>query len=165
MPQGDDESAPSRLWIVSNRLQVTIYNGAAADFTVERSSGRLATALSCPHAERDCLWLGWPGGHCRSAATRQRPERLLHMDYRCVPVFLSARDIQLFYDGCSNRVLWPLYHFLQVQVTYNDEEWEAYVQANRIFCEVIAQEARGERKEMQTAFWRRPRRSPPSTPC
>jgi trehalose-6-phosphate synthase len=45
MPQCDDESATSRLLIVSNRLPVTIHNGAAADFTIERSSGWLATAL------------------------------------------------------------------------------------------------------------------------
>ena len=45
MPQGDDESATSRLLIVSNRLPVTIHNGTAADFAIERSSGRLATTL------------------------------------------------------------------------------------------------------------------------
>ena len=86
------------------------------------------------------------------------------MDYRCVPVLLSARATRLFYDGCSNRALRSLCHFFQAQAMYNDEEWEAYVQANRIFCEVIAQEVRGERKEMQTAFWRRPRRSTPQPP-
>jgi trehalose-6-phosphate synthase len=78
--------------------------------------GGLATALARPHAERDSLWIGWPGAAVRSAALRQHLERRLRDDYRCVPVFLSAQNIQRYYDGVSNRALWPLLHFFQAQV-------------------------------------------------
>jgi len=64
----------------------------------------------------------------RSAALRQHLERRLRDDYRCVPVFLSAQNIQRYYDGVSNRALWPLLHFFQAQVRYDEVEWEAYVQ-------------------------------------
>jgi len=144
MPHGNDGAAPSRLLLVSNRLPVTIRNEAGADLEITRSTGGLATALARPHADRDSLWIGWPGAAFRSVATRQRLERLLRDDYRCVPVFLGARDIQHYYDGVSNRALWPLLHFFQTQMRYDDAEWEIYVQVNQRFCEAIMREARGD---------------------
>lgn len=48
---------------------------------------------------------------------------------------------------------------------YNDEECEAYVQANRFFCEVIAQEARGERIENANGLLASPPQEPPSPPA
>jgi trehalose 6-phosphate synthase/phosphatase len=59
-------------------------------------------------------------------------------------VFLGARDIQHYYDGVSNRALWPLLHFFQTQMRYDDAEWETYVQVNQRFCEAIMREARGD---------------------
>ena len=139
----DAGEAPHAILIVSNRLPVTMRLTDGSDFTLERSTGGLATALARLHAEQDSLWVGWPGEPVRSVARKQRLERLLRTDHRCVPVFLSARDSQLYYDGFSNRALWPLFHSFQTHVRYHDEEWEAYVQVNRAFCEVIVQEARG----------------------
>ena len=144
MPHGNDGATPSRLLLVSNRLPVTLDHEAGADPTLARSAGGLATALARLHAERDSLWIGWPGAAVRSAATRQRLERQLREESRCVPVFLSTQDIQRYYDGVCNRALWPLLHFVQAQVRYDEAEWEAYVQANRRFCEVIVREAQGD---------------------
>jgi trehalose 6-phosphate synthase/phosphatase len=56
-------------------------------------------------------------------------------------VFLSAQAIQRFYDGFSNRALWPLFHSFQSYFLYNEEEWEAYVNANQVFCDAVLQEA------------------------
>jgi trehalose-6-phosphate synthase len=72
MLHGNDEGAPARLLLVSNRLPVTLRHEAGADVAVTRSAGGLATALARPHAERDSLWIGWPGEAFRSTATRQR---------------------------------------------------------------------------------------------
>ena len=120
MPHATDGGAPARLLLVSHRLPVTLRHEAGADVAVTRSAGGLATALARPHAERDSLWIGWPGEAFRSAATRQRLERQLRDDYRCVPVFLSARDIQHYYDGVSNRALWPLLHLFQAHMRYDE---------------------------------------------
>jgi trehalose 6-phosphate synthase/phosphatase len=116
MPHEHNGATLSRLLLVSNRLPVTIHHEAGTDPTLARSAGGLATALARPHAERDSLWIGWPGAAVRSAALRQHLERRLRDDYRCVPVFLSAQNIQRYYDGVSNRALWPLLHFFQAQV-------------------------------------------------
>jgi trehalose 6-phosphate synthase/phosphatase len=144
MAHATDRGAPTRLLLVSNRLPVTIRHEAGTDLVLTRSAGGLATALARPHADRDSLWVGWPGEAFRSAATRQRLERQLREAYRCVPVFLSARDIRHYYDGVSNRALWPLLHLFQAHMRYDEAEWAAYVQVNQRFCDAVVREAQGD---------------------
>jgi trehalose 6-phosphate synthase/phosphatase len=144
MLYGNGSSPSTRLLIVSNRLPVTIRHETDDTLSVERSSGGLATALSHTHAEMDSLWIGWPGGHFKAGEPRKRIEQLLRHTHRCVPVFLSTQAIQRYYYGFSNRALWPLCHSFQSYLIYNEEEWEAYVNANRAFCDVVLQEAQGQ---------------------
>lgn len=144
MSDGNGSAVSSRLLIVSNRLPVTIRTDADGNYRIERSSGGLATALSHTHTDLDSLWIGWPGDTFRSATSRRRVEQLLRHEHRCVPVFLGTRTIQRYYYGFSNRALWPLFHFFQTYFSYNEEEWEAYVHANRMFCDVVLAEARGD---------------------
>jgi trehalose 6-phosphate synthase/phosphatase len=143
MPYGNGHSPTSRLFIVSNRLPVTIRTTPEGEICIERSSGGLATALARIHSDQDSLWIGWPGGHFRSATVRRRIEQILRNDYRCVPVFLSAQDIQRFYYGFSNHALWPLFHSFQSYFSYGEEQWESYVHANRMFCDAVLKEADG----------------------
>lgn len=144
MPDGNGHSPPSRLLIISNRLPVTISTTQDGEIRIERSSGGLVSALSRTHAEMESLWIGWPGGHFRTAQERTHIAQLLRTEQRCVPVFLSTRAIQQYYYGFSNRALWPLFHSFQTYFTYDETEWEAYVHANRLFCDVVLQEARGD---------------------
>ena len=143
MAQSDGTTAAPRLLIVSNRLPVTIHQDGD-EFTVERSSGGLATALSHPHAAGNSLWLGWPGSAYESDADRRRLTRLLRNTYRFSPVYLTDEQVQRYYYGFSNGALWPLCHFFEAHVVYDDDEWEAYVQVNRLFCDAVAAEVRGD---------------------
>ena len=143
MPPRAHTATTPRLFIVSNRLPVTIKSSPDGEVVIERSAGGLATALACAHLGRDSVWIGWPGGLFRTQSSRNKVERLLREEYRCVPVFLSTRDIQRYYHGFSNRALWPLFHSFQSYFYFHEEEWESYVHVNRLFCNVILQEAQG----------------------
>ena len=143
MAQRDGTTATPRLLIVSNRLPVTIRQDGDG-FAVERSSGGLATALSHPHAARNSLWLGWPGSAYESDDDRRRLTRRLRDTYRFSPVYLTDDQVQRYYYGFSNGALWPLCHFFEAHVVYDDDEWEAYVEVNRLFCDAVAEEVRGD---------------------
>ena len=143
MAQADGTATAPRLLIVSNRLPVTVHQDGD-EFTVQRSSGGLATALSHPHAARDSLWLGWPGSGYESANDRRRLTRLLRDTYRFSPVYLTDEQVQRYYYGFSNGALWPLCHFFEAHVVYDDDEWEAYVEVNRLFCDAVADEMHGD---------------------
>ncbi len=136
--------ATSRLCIISNRLPVTLRETPEGDIAVDRSSGGLASALRQTHVERNSLWIGWPGDHFKDATAQKQVEQLLRDEYHCIPVFLRAEDVQGYYHGFSNNALWPLLHYyFETYFSYDEEEWETYVNVNRQFCEAVLREARG----------------------
>ena len=143
MAPSDGTTVSPRLLIVSNRLPVTIRQDDD-NYAVERSSGGLATALSHPHAALDSLWLGWPGASYDSADDRRRLTRLLRDTYRFSPVYLTDEQVQRYYYGFSNGALWPLCHFFEAHVVYDDDQWEAYVEVNRLFCDAVSEEMHGD---------------------
>ncbi len=136
------EESPSagsghRLLLVSNRLPVTVrVEGGRLEVT--RSSGGLATGLSGPHERSGGLWVGWPGD-----VGRLSPAQRLLLDtklaaLRCVPVLLSEAEVSRFYEGFSNRVLWPLFHYLLEHVPEHSRDWETYRRVNERFADEVA---------------------------
>jgi trehalose 6-phosphate synthase/phosphatase len=127
----------SRLLLVSNRLPVTV-KAEKEHVSVVRSAGGLATGLSGPHERSGGLWIGWPGDVSRlSSAQRARVESQLSA-LRCVPLYLSSSEVSRFYEGYSNRVLWPLCHYLLDRIPRQDRDWEAYAKVNERFAELVA---------------------------
>src|SRR5918996_2634557 len=119
-----------RLLIVSNRLPVTAQVEAGSVHLAEASGG-LATGLRSWHERSDGVWIGWPGDVASYAEDeRQDLERQLRAR-RIEPVYLSADDARRYYDGFSNRVLWPLFHYLVDRVPVDATGWDAYRQANQ----------------------------------
>jgi trehalose 6-phosphate synthase/phosphatase len=127
----------SRLLLVSNRLPVTV-KAEKEKVSVVRSAGGLATGLSGPHERSGGLWIGWPGDVSRlSSAQRTEVESQLEK-LRCVPLYLSSSEVNRFYEGYSNRVLWPLCHYLLDRVPKQDRDWPSYVRVNERFAELAA---------------------------
>src|SRR6059058_2167106 len=126
-----------RLIIVSNRLPLSLTR-EGGEVRLEQSAGGLATGLAGPHERLGGLWVGWPGStEALSEDERARITRQLS-DHRAVPVWLDPDDVKRFYEGYSNGVLWPLFHYLINQVPLHVRDWGAYERANRRFAEVVA---------------------------
>lgn len=53
------------------------------------------------------------------------------------PVFLSATEIEDFYEGFSNETLWPNFHYFNQYTVYNDDLWKAYQKVNRKFAKEL----------------------------
>ncbi len=128
----------SRLLIASNRLPVTLcLEGDGVE--VKPSSGGLATALRGPHARGEGLWFGWPGD-LSAASPEQRAQAEGELAARrLVPVELSADDVARYYDGFSNGVLWPLFHYTIDRVRLDaEDDWRCYQRVNQRFAEALA---------------------------
>jgi trehalose 6-phosphate synthase/phosphatase len=127
----------SRLLLVSNRLPVTVKAEKDA-VSVVRSAGGLATGLSRPHERSGGVWIGWPGDVSRlSGAQRSKVEGQLTA-LRCVPLYLSASEVSRYYEGYSNRVLWPLCHYLLDRMPRHHKDWEVYAKVNERFADLVA---------------------------
>lgn len=132
----------SRLIIASNRLPVTVKLDHG-EVLVARSAGGLATGLRAFHEQSDSLWVGWPGDVSRFDAN-QRAEiesKLAELGTRAV--YLTQGEITRYYEGFSNGVLWPLFHYLADKVEREAwRNWTTYEAVNRRFAEAIAERYR-----------------------
>jgi trehalose 6-phosphate synthase/phosphatase len=134
-------SSSGRLILVSNRMPITV--------RIERdgvelvpSTGGLATGLRPAHERMNGLWFGWPGTS-RRLSPRQRAqldERLA--EQRLVPIHLSATEVQRFYHGFSNGVLWPLFHYSLDNMPIDVHDWRTYHDVNTRFADAVAAQHR-----------------------
>jgi trehalose 6-phosphate synthase len=69
---------------------------------------------------------------------KERVRRDLHEKFSCIPVFLSDDLADLHYNGFSNSILWPLFHYHPGEMNFDEDAWKAYTEANRAFAKEIA---------------------------
>jgi trehalose 6-phosphate synthase/phosphatase len=130
-----------RLLLVSNRLPVTLRRREGAWRAVP-SMGGLAAGLRALHARGGGLWFGWPGdGGQVDPGSRAQIDRDL-LARGLVPVELVPADVDGYYNGFSNGVLWPLFHYLLDRIPRDAHDWACYERVNRRFAETVAAKAR-----------------------
>jgi alpha,alpha-trehalose-phosphate synthase [UDP-forming] len=120
------------LIVVSNRLPVTI-SKQGDKWSFSMSSGGLVSALS--GVKMPFIWYGWPGIELNKHNQTQVRDKL--KDYACVPVFMGDEIADSHYNGFSNSILWPLFHYHPGDINFNDSHWEAYQKANAAFADAI----------------------------
>ncbi len=127
----------SRVLIVSNRLPVTLKTDGRRAL-LEPSMGGLATGMASLIETSRTLWIGWPGDlsglseRQHMSISKQLEER------RLVPVELTPEQVEQYYEGYSNGVVWPLFHHLPDRVPAEIEGWDAYEEVNELFASTIA---------------------------
>lgn len=121
--------------IVSNRLPVKIINEDDSFYYVP-SEGGLATGLSSIYKEGNNLWIGWPGQNIKKAEEKEQITKDLKKE-NMIPVFLSKKLIENFYEGFSNDTIWPIFHYFLQFANFDRNFFDAYVEANKIFCNAV----------------------------
>jgi trehalose 6-phosphate synthase/phosphatase len=130
----------SQVIIVSNRLPVSVKreNGK---LTFSPSIGGLATGLSSYIEDRKNRWIGWPGIASDDLSERDKRKIIARLArHNCVPVFLTQKQIEDFYNGYSNSLLWPLFHdlpFRDSNQARHRQWWQAYRRVNNSFAEAV----------------------------
>ncbi|GFR42321.1 hypothetical protein Agub_g3228 [Astrephomene gubernaculifera] len=66
--------------------------------------------------------------------------------YNCCPVFMEKDVKEKFYKGCCKQQMWPLFHYVlpmspESSGRFDQEMWQAYVKANKVFCEKVVEES------------------------
>ncbi|QQQ02764.1 trehalose-6-phosphate synthase [Lysobacter enzymogenes] len=120
-----------RTVIVSNRVALP---GA-------QRPGGLAIALQAALRESEGLWFGWSG---RSGAATEIPQRCRERGIDYATLDLSPDDVDDYYRGFANRVLWPLLHSRVDLVDYRRECSDGYQRVNAGFARALARELRGD---------------------
>ncbi|KIS72007.1 putative alpha,alpha-trehalose-phosphate synthase (UDP-forming) [Mycosarcoma maydis] len=126
------------LIVVSNRLPVTIKvdPSVPGGYTFTLSSGGLVSALSGCKKTMNFTWIGWPGLSV-PPKDEEYIEKRLREEYSCQPVWISDEIADRHYNGFSNSILWPLFHYHPGEMNFDETNWLAYREANLRFAEKI----------------------------
>ncbi|HLU67523.1 MAG TPA: trehalose-6-phosphate synthase [Kofleriaceae bacterium] len=130
----------SRLTVVSNRLPVALQRDAQSRWTAARSPGGLVSALDPVLRRKGGRWIGWAGVAAEECdeATASAVLAELAGDFDLEPVPLARRDVELYYHGFSNSVVWPLFHGLVDRCRFDARTFTAYGEANQRFARRLA---------------------------
>ncbi|TCD00156.1 bifunctional alpha,alpha-trehalose-phosphate synthase (UDP-forming)/trehalose-phosphatase [Pedobacter psychroterrae] len=120
--------------IISNRLPVKIteQNG---EYILRPSEGGLATGLGSVYKDGNNIWIGWPGIEVPPERQAEVTDKLAELNL--VPVFLTAEEINLYYEGFSNEVLWPTFHYLATYANFDQTYWNFYKSVNEKFKQAV----------------------------
>ncbi len=131
----------SKTIIVSNRLPVKISENNG-EYQMSPSEGGLATGLGSVYKQNDDIWIGWPGLEVtddkgRGEVTKELKKQSL------LPVFLSQEEISQYYEGFSNAVLWPVFHYYaSTYANYEQSNWDYYKRVNEKFKDAVVKVAK-----------------------
>jgi len=125
------------LIIVSNRLPISVKK-TENGLEFYPSIGGLATGLAGYTKDKNSKWIGWPGIASDQLTDEEKIEITQKMrDHNCYPVFLTQKQLDGFYNGYSNSILWPLFHGIAIapsaiknQKTY----WDMYKEVNAVYA-------------------------------
>lgn len=124
-----------RTIIISNRLPVKI-SQADGSYIFQQSEGGLATGLGSIYKDGNNIWLGWPGLFIDDLRQRKIIDKQL-ADLNLFPVYLTNEDINQYYEGFSNEILWPVFHYMPTYAHYENKYREYYYAVNRKFCDAF----------------------------
>lgn len=130
----------SKTIIVSNRLPISI-NNTEAGLVYQPSAGGLATGLGSIYKQDDNIWIGWPGMFVDSKKQEQEIIDELKKE-NMSPVFLTELDQEHYYEGFSNSIIWPLFHYFTQYCEFKQEDWYYYKSVNQKFCDAILEHAK-----------------------
>lgn len=124
----------NRLIIVSNRLPYSIkkINGK---LEIHTSSGGLVSAIQSMQNENKITWVG--AADFTQEDWEEYKTLNIKQQIEIVPLFLEKDTESLYYNGFSNSLLWPLFHYFTTIAEYNESHYAAYKNVNAVFSAAI----------------------------
>ncbi|HEY4108766.1 bifunctional alpha,alpha-trehalose-phosphate synthase (UDP-forming)/trehalose-phosphatase [Puia sp.] len=133
-----------RLIIISNRLPFSL-DKDGDKVSLRQSSGGLVSAIKSyfenASAQRggeatENVWMGvadFPQEDWELVVATHAAEQ----DFSILPLFVDKDLYDNYYNGFSNSVLWPLFHYFSSLANYESQYFDAYVQVNQLFAEKL----------------------------
>ena len=128
----------NRLVVVSNRLPAALKHEDGR-WQVRQGSGGLVTALAPVLRNRGGVWIGWSGASDPDVDVKGLlSDFSAEAGYDLYTVPLTRQEVDDYYFGFSNEIIWPLFHDLQSRCRFHPRYWRAYLDVNFKFAETVA---------------------------
>jgi len=137
-----NKSSFNRLIIVAYRLPFTLQQSDSG-LTLKQNSGGLVSAVlsmaeRAGHSTADAAMpIHWVG-HAEPVFREIDAAELANSTFVAHPVFLDEAVNRGFYEGFSNNLLWPLFHYFPSYASFQEADFQHYQQANARFLEELA---------------------------
>ncbi len=117
----------ARLVVISNRVAMPERGGA--------SVGGLTMALAAALTRYEGVWFGWSGDVAPSFTGV--PHMKQTDGVTVATIDLEEQDVQEYYNGYANTVLWPLFHY-RIDLTHYERLFgQGYARVNCRFAETV----------------------------
>jgi trehalose 6-phosphate synthase/phosphatase len=131
-----------RLVIAAYRLPFKFTRQKSGYKAVQNSGGLVSAILALAEnfknnnfqkVKRKIVWTGIGDNLPENYAS----ESFENEHFDIVPVRINAKLNDLFYGGFCNDLIWPLFHYFSSYSVFNNSYFNAYKEANVLFCEEI----------------------------
>lgn len=146
----DKDFADRRLIIVTNR-EPYIHKKTATGVKVDTPAGGVTAALDDVLKTTGGVWIAWGSGTADREVVNKQSEVEVPPDspsYSLKRVWLTPSDVDNYYHGYSNRLLWPLSHIAMERVFFRKRFWHAYRRVNRLFADSVLEVIKGESDDL-----------------
>jgi trehalose 6-phosphate synthase len=128
--------------MVTNREPYS-HNKTKKGIMCRKSLGGVVSALDPLMKKHKGKWIAWGSGSadftvCDSENRVLVPEK--NPKYVLKRVHLSKKEIDNYYHGYSNSVLWPLFHLFVEKMDPREEYFHDYVKVNKKFAQSVLDE-------------------------
>ena len=114
-----------QLVVVSNRVAIPEKNAKAR-------AGGLEVAVKAALKRKSGIWSGWSGKV--TTQTKIATQHVVHDKITYVTLDLSKEDHQEYYNGFTNRVLWPILHYRVDLTEFSRRDLSGYLRVNDHFA-------------------------------
>ena len=115
----------AQLVIVSNRVAIPDRNAKAR-------AGGLEVAVKAALKHKSGIWFGWSGKV--STRTKIATQQVVHDGITYITLDLSKEDHHEYYNGFTNRVLWPILHYRVDLTEFSRRDLTGYLRVNDHFA-------------------------------
>jgi trehalose 6-phosphate synthase/phosphatase len=129
-----------RLIIVAYRIPFKVTFKESGERVLQQNSGGLVSAILSLAEKGDVFgknqkihWFGYstPGILQEGETQVENENFIVH------PVLIDDALNDAYYEGFCNSTIWPISHYYPYLTSFNEEDYEAYVKANKIFADQI----------------------------
>jgi len=116
----------ARIFIISNRVSVP-KSGV--------HPGGLEVVLKATLKNHPCVWLGWSG----EVDPHPKTHTIIKGDNSYIVTDLTPEDLEEYYNGFANRVLWPILHYRLDLAEFSRRDLSGFMRVNDHFADQLAE--------------------------
>lgn len=138
-----EENLPDKSLIIVSNREPYVHKKIGQLIKVSKPAGGLTSAIDDVLRRIGGTWVAWGSGNADREVVDKNNRVSVppnKQSYTLKRIWLTSEEIENYYNGFSNSVLWPLCHITLDRVYFKQRFWNDYIVVNNKFAESIIEE-------------------------